>query len=115
MWFASPAAAAILSIGCRTADFGMFGVMAEVDCSQYLDDNLYQKHLAGVDHLGILLHPTILRGKHQAIQLLCAPSSQTILAESAGTVQCQGDSNCVLNGLKLHANEVRWIQESFLS
>ena len=84
--------------------------MAGDDFAQYLDDNLYQRCTAGIDHLGILLHPATLRGRNDGVQFRCGASSKTSLAESVGKVQCQADGHCalysILNVLKFQAKEV---------
>ena len=46
MAFVSAAATGILSLGCRTGDFGLLSVMDGVDCSRYLDHKMWC--LAGV-------------------------------------------------------------------
>ena len=92
----SAVTATLLSLGHRTDCYGLLFAMAAVDFAQHLDDNLYERCMTGIDHLGILLHPATLRGKNDGIQFRCGASSKTLLAESAGKVQCQGDGNWLL-------------------
>lgn len=107
---------ALLPQGHQLSGFGPLNVMASLDPRKYLDDQLYQRCMSGIDHLGVLVHPATLRGQQQAIRARCTASS-TILADSAGKVLCQGDGNCgyysILNGLKLNANQVRWFEHIF--
>ena len=102
---------ALLSRTYQPAVFGLFCVMASLDCTLYLNDELYQRCMSGLDHLGLLAHPATLLGQRQDISLMCTASSSTILADSAGKVQCLGDGNCgfysILNGMNLNANKVR--------
>lgn len=63
-----PAAAALLALGFRTAVFGPFDVIVPAMTASnlhgaYDNINIYQKDLAGTDHLGIALRPEPLEGK----------------------------------------------------
>ena len=54
----------------------------------------YHGAFSGQDLDGIVPHSATLAGQGKATQLTCAPPSHTVLAESAGKVQCHGDGNC---------------------
>ena len=79
--------------------------MARLDYGVYLNDELYQHCMSGIDRLGV--HAVTLRGQQHDIQNMCTASSFTIVADSAGKVQRQGYGNCgfysILDGMKNEA------------
>ena len=107
----TPYAGVLLSRNNQPAVFGLFDVMATLDYGLNLKDDLYQHCMSGLDHLGVLLYPATLRRQQQDIQNMCTSPSTSILADSAGKVQCQEDRNCgfysILNGINCNSNKVR--------
>ena len=60
-------AGALLSQSHQPVVFGLVDDMAALNYGVYLDDNLYQHCMSGIDHLGVLVHPATLRGQPQGI------------------------------------------------
>ena len=101
MWPPATAAAAIagalLSQSHQPAVFTLVDVMAALGYGMYLDDNLYQHFMSGIDHLGVLIHPATLRGQQQDIhnmECVQSPPLLSYLVIAQGRFECQGGGNC---------------------